>query len=267
MFLKYAKVFDIGIQNTFVYRWNFLLRSLFALVPLAGTVFIWGAMFEGREGKIGTYDLASMIWYFLLVILMDNFVLATDDEWRIAADIRDGQISAFLTRPMDYLAYRLSLSAAYRVVYMGVTLLTVCAVLVYFQSYIVLPENPWTWPIFFISAVMAAAISFLISYSLAMLAFWISEVSTVIFIVLSFEYFLNGQSFTLDVLPSWLQGILKWLPFTYEVFFPVQVFMEKVKGAELWQGLAIQAGWVLLTFAGARAIWHAGVKHYRAAGG
>ena len=26
---KYLKVFDIGLQNTFVYRWNFLLRSLF----------------------------------------------------------------------------------------------------------------------------------------------------------------------------------------------------------------------------------------------
>ena len=30
---KYRKVFDIGLQNTFVYRWNFFLRSLFGLVP------------------------------------------------------------------------------------------------------------------------------------------------------------------------------------------------------------------------------------------
>ena len=31
---KYLKVFDIGLQNTFVYRWNFFLRSLFGLFPL-----------------------------------------------------------------------------------------------------------------------------------------------------------------------------------------------------------------------------------------
>ena len=28
-FAKYWKFFDIGVQNTFVYRWNFLLRSIF----------------------------------------------------------------------------------------------------------------------------------------------------------------------------------------------------------------------------------------------
>ena len=267
MLAKYVKVFDVGIQNTFVYRWNFLLRSAFSLVPLAGTVFIWEAMFDGRGDKIGAYDLASMIWYFLLVILMDNFVLATDDEWRIAAEIRDGQISSFLTRPMDYLAYRISLSGAYRVVYVGVTLIPVLLIFTFFRSYVSLPDDPLTWVLFGLSAVMAAAISFLISFSLAMLAFWISEVSTVIFIVLSFEYFLNGQSYPLDIMPQWFQSLIKWLPFTYEVFFPVQVFMERVKGADLWQGLAIQAGWVLITFGMARAIWSAGVKRYRAAGG
>ena len=30
---KYAPVLSIGMQDTFVYRWNFLLRSLFSLVP------------------------------------------------------------------------------------------------------------------------------------------------------------------------------------------------------------------------------------------
>jgi len=31
---KYWKFFDVGLQNTFVYRWNFLLRSIFGIVPL-----------------------------------------------------------------------------------------------------------------------------------------------------------------------------------------------------------------------------------------
>jgi hypothetical protein len=32
-------VFNIGLQNTFVYRWNYFLRALFGLIPLAGTSF------------------------------------------------------------------------------------------------------------------------------------------------------------------------------------------------------------------------------------
>ena len=53
---KYVKVFDIGLQNTFVYRWNFLIRSLFGLVPLAGSVLIWRAIFAPRTSNVAGYD-------------------------------------------------------------------------------------------------------------------------------------------------------------------------------------------------------------------
>ena len=45
---KYVSVFNIGLQNTFVYRWNYFLRALFGLIPLAGTVFLWRAIFHER---------------------------------------------------------------------------------------------------------------------------------------------------------------------------------------------------------------------------
>ena len=82
--MKYWKVFDIGLQNTFVYRWNFLLRAVFGIVPLIGTVCIWRAIFEGHGGAIGGYEYATMIFYFLLTILVDNLVTPTEDESRLA---------------------------------------------------------------------------------------------------------------------------------------------------------------------------------------
>ena len=264
---KYWKVFNIGLQNTFVYRWNFLLRSLFALIPLAGTVFIWRAIFASSQTKIGEYDYASMIWYFLLVILVDNLVTPTEDEWQIAADIREGQISAFLTKPLNYLGYRFSLFFSARLVYTLMTIVPVCLVLFWFRAYITLPKHLITWPLFALSVLMAANISFLIAYTLAMMAFWILEISTIVFILYSFEYFLSGQTFPLDIMPAWFQAILRWLPFPYELFFPVQVFLEKVQGRELWTGLAIQAGWVFLVWLAARTLWRRGIRHYQAVGG
>jgi YidC/Oxa1 family membrane protein insertase len=35
---KYTSVFNIGLQNTFVYRWNYFLRALFGLIPLDPTM-------------------------------------------------------------------------------------------------------------------------------------------------------------------------------------------------------------------------------------
>src|ERR1700675_5164037 len=93
---KYLKVFDIGLQNTFVYRWNFFLRSLFGLFPLLGTVFIWGAIFEAKGGGINNFDYASVVYYFLLVLLLESLITPGDDEWQVAAEIREGQNNFFL---------------------------------------------------------------------------------------------------------------------------------------------------------------------------
>ena len=61
---KYASVFNIGLQNTFVYRWNYFLRALFGLIPLAGTVFLWSAVFKERGGELHGWDYGSMIYYY-----------------------------------------------------------------------------------------------------------------------------------------------------------------------------------------------------------
>jgi len=119
---KYASVFNIGLQNTFVYRWNYFLRALFALIPLAGTVFLWAAVFKERGGGLHGYDYGSMIYYYLLTILISNLVVPTEDDFQIAADIREGQINALLTKPMSYLAYRTSIFLSGRLVYSFVTL-------------------------------------------------------------------------------------------------------------------------------------------------
>jgi len=266
-FAKYLKVFDIGLQNTFVYRWNFLLRSVFGLVPLAGTVFIWRAIFSERGGGVAGYDYAGMIFYFLMVLLVDNLVTPTEDEWQIAADIRDGQINSFLTKPMHYLSYRMTLFASYRLLYTLVTLPMVAGIFFVFREYITLPQHWWTWPIGALSVMMAALIQFFLAYSLAMMAFWILEISTIVFIFFSFEYFLSGQLFPLDLMPHWLQAALHWMPFTYELYFPVSVFLEKNTGAALWQGLAIQAGWMVAMYLVAKTMWRLGVRRYQAVGG
>jgi ABC-2 type transport system permease protein len=264
---KYLKVFDIALQNTFVYRWNFLLRSLFGLVPLAGTIYIWGAIFAERQANIGTYDYSSMVFYFMLIVVVESLITPTEDEWQIAADIRDGQLNSFLTKPLNYLTYRLSLFAGYRLLYTAVTLPFVFLIFWALREHITLPTQPITWLYTFISLGMAALLQFLIAYSMAMFAFWILEISTLVFILYSFEYFLSGQLFPLDIMPLWFQRVLDFLPFKYELYFPIAVFLEKMEPAKLAEGFLLQAAWVGILFLIARTLWSRGLKKYGAVGG
>ncbi len=264
---KYWKVFDIGLQNTFVYRWNFLLRAVFGIVPLVGMVFIWQAIFATKGAPINGYEYSSMIFYFMLTVFLDNLITPTEDVWQIAGEIRDGKISAYLTKPLNYLGYRISLYLSYRLLYISVVLLPIIGLAWFFRDHLQWPEHPITWLAFAVSTVMAAGLQFLIAYSLALIAFWVLEISTIVFILYSFEYFLSGHVFPLDILPAWLQAFLKWTPFPYELFFPAQIFMERVKGAALAEGLAIQAGWLLVSWLCARVLWARGVRKYQAVGG
>jgi ABC-2 type transport system permease protein len=265
---KYLTVFNIGLQNTFVYRWNYLLRAVFGLIPLAGTVFLWRAIFQEKAGgSIHGFDYGSMIYYYLLVIIVSNLVTPTEDEWQIAADIREGQINSFLTKPVSYLAYRFSIFLSGRLVFTAVTIPPIIVILFCFRDYLALPSNVTTYLCAFLSLVMAALMQFFITYSLAMMAFWILEITTIVFIVYSFEYFLGGQMFPLDIMPPAVHAVLKWLPFYYELFAPIAIFMERLRGAQLAQALAIQTGWLLITWATARFMWMRGLGHYQAVGG
>ena len=266
VFEKYQAIFSIGLQNTFVYRWNFLLRSLFGLIPLFGTIFIWRSIFSGSSGEIAGYNLGEMIFYFLIVLLVENLVTPTEDEWQIAAEIREGQLSSLLLKPFDFLAYRSCIFIGSRLLYTAVTLLPVLAVFWWYRQYLQWPAHASTWLYFVPSLIMAGAIQFLIAYGLAMLAFWILEISTVVFILYSFEYFLSGRLFPLDAVPGIAGVVLRFLPFPYELYFPVAVLMEKIHGPQLWQGLFIQAAWVLLCLLAAKALWRAGLQRYEAVG-
>ena len=266
---KYLKVFDIGLQNTFVYRWNFIFRSLFGLIPLLGTVFIWGAIFEARgDGDgINNFNYGSVVDYFLLVLFLDGLITPGDDEWQVAADIRDGQMNAFLIKPINYFFYRFALFVSNRLLYSLVTLPVVVILFAIFNRYLVWPSSWTVWLLSIFSVAFAGLIQFFISYSVALFAFWMLEISTVVFIVFSFEYLFSGHMFPLAFMPPLVQTVLKYLPFPYELYFPISVFMGQVRGARLWEGLAIQFVWVLLMWLIASTLWRRGLSRYQAVGG
>jgi ABC-2 type transport system permease protein len=118
-----------------------------------------------------------------------------------------------------------------------------------------------------VSLIMTALLQFLLSYAMAMLAFWVLEVSTFIFILYAFEYIASGHMFPLDILPPVLKQALYFTPFPYQLYFPVGVYMGKITETELIRGLAMQAGWVVIAYSLARFAWNRGIRKYSAVGG
>jgi len=100
-----------------------------------------------------------------------------------------------------------------------------------------------------------------------MLAFWLLEISTFIFILFAFEYLASGHLFPLDMLSPGVKQILFLTPFPYQLYFSIQIYMGKISGGALWSGLATQILWVIVAYGFARFMWRRGVKKYSAFGG
>jgi ABC-2 type transport system permease protein len=264
---KYWYVVNIGLQNTFVYRWNFLIRILFGVIPLIGTFYLWGAVFQNPSQQITGYAFRDMISYFLVLILLDSLASPTEDDFQIAGEIRDGLINQFLLKPIDYLGYRFSLFWSYRFIYTTTTIIPVVLIFVFMREYLNLPGQPAVWMLAGVAVLGSAVLQFLMAYCTALIAFWILDVSAPIFIFYSFEYLAGGHVFPLDLLPPTMYQIAMWTPFPYEYWFPLGLFLGRLNAAEIAMGFLGQFFWILAFYGIARWIWSRGIRHYTAVGG
>ncbi len=265
---KYWHVLNIGLQSTLVYRLNFLFRATLGLIPLMAVISVWQTIYAGKSGgAVGTYELPQMISYYLVITIVDALTAVTEDDWQIAADIKDGNISQFLLKPMDYLTYRLCLFGAGRLVYAVVALVPTAVFIWALRDCFVLPPDAESAVAFVVSLAFTALLQFLFSFTLALLAFWVLEVATFIFIAFAFEYIAGGHLFPLDLLPPAVAGALDYTPFPYMLFFPVSVWLGRVSGEAMWLGVLVQALWIAAAYAVARLVWSRGIKKYSAVGG
>ena len=265
---KYWHVINIGIQNTLVYRVNFLFRTLFSFIPLVAVIFMWRTIYRQKEtaGDISGYSLSAMVSYYLLVTIVDALTAVNEDDWQIAADIRDGNISQFLLKPIDYLTYRLCLFFSGRLIYTVVAIVPVGFFIFSLRHYFVAPvAGHFGW--FALSMVLTGLLQFFMSYTMALLAFWVLEVSTLIFILFAFEYIAGGHLFPLNLLPPAVSTALSFTPFPYQLYFPVSIYLGQTSGEAMARGLFIQAAWTILFYLLARLVWSRGIRKYSAVGG
>ena len=264
---SYWHVIKIGFANTLVYRVNFFARAAFSLIPLLATIYLWRAVYRGQSAGVGGYSLAGMTSYYLLVTMVDTLTAVNEDDWQIAADIKDGNISQFLLKPINYLGYRLCLFVSGRMIFTAVSLLPVGLFVFCMRRYVVAPPDGMALGCAALATVLTGLLQFFMSYTMALAAFWLLEVSTLIFILFAFEYIAGGHLFPLNILPPAVEAALNFTPFPYLLYFPVSVYLGQVKGAALWKGLGMEAGWTLVFYLLALAVWERGIRKYSAVGG
>jgi ABC-2 type transport system permease protein len=71
----------------------------------------------------------------------------------------------------------------------------------------------------------------------------------------------------LDLLPGFWADLLRAMPFQYLAYFPAVVFLGRVTGWKLVEGLLWQLGWVVFFAVLTRWLYRRGLRRYSAFGG
>jgi ABC-2 type transport system permease protein len=266
-------ILRIALEERLVYRGDFALGTLMRFLPIVTQIFLWYAVFMGMSTDPDTatvrgYRYNDFVAYYLLTMVTRAFSSMPGLASGIALQVRDGEIKKFLIQPIDLLSFLLLSRIAHKLAYYSVA--TGPFVLVFFlcRGYF---HAGWPDPVtllaFVSSLIMAFVLGFYLESTLGLISFWLLEVSSLLFVYMLFNFFLSGHMFPLDMLPEPWRSLVGWLPLQYLAYFPAAVFLGKVQGADLAQGLLTQAAWVVVFIAGSRLLLHRGLKRYSGFGG
>ena len=264
---KYRHAFLLGLQSNLVYRANFAVRGFFSLFHLTVVFILWGAAYAGSP-SIGGFSFGQTLTYFLVMLVMQFFVGAFNEDYQISEEIRNGLINQFLLKPINYFLYRFSIFVAARLVTGVLILLPLLVAVPLLHDYLTLPHDLWRIALAVPAMALSAVIQFSIAYCFGMLTFWFLDIQGFVILSMAVESILGGQMFPLDLLPAGVFRVAQFLPFYYQTYFPVAILTGRIHDiAGVWQGLGIQLGWVLLLLGLNQILWTRGLRRHTAVGG
>lgn len=262
-----------AIAERLAYRGDFALGTLMRFLPIVTQIFLWWAIFQSlspsdpEKATLSGYTFRDMVAYYLLTMLARAFSSMPGLSSSIALKVRDGEIKRFLVQPIDLLTFLFWSRVAHKLAYYVVAFLPFAVVFFVCRDFFgEIPDTP-TLMCFIASLVLSFALGFYLEACLGLVAFWMLEVSSLLFVYMLVQFFLSGHMFPLDLLPHSVQHVVGYLPIKYLAYFPAAVFLGKVRGTALAIDMAMLVGWTILFWLLSRWIFEKGVDRYSGFGG
>lgn len=265
---KYLYAFSTALQSTMEYRADFMLGMIGAAFPILIQVFLWTAIYGGNAGAVFyNRSYGQMIAYTVIASVL-NRMIRTGFEYEVNNDIKNGDLSKYIVRPIQYLPYRLSCFLGQKTGHLAASLSLLALALVILTLLFGGGVVGLNGVLAFVPAlVLAFLLNFMIFFCVSMWAFWMNEIGfffeavRIVFIVLS------GGIFPLDIFGESMGRVLKLLPFSYTINFPVDVLSGVKTGMQVIEGFGMQLFWIAVLLGLSLALWRTGSRKFLAAGG
>ncbi|MGZ3487384.1 MAG: ABC transporter permease [Isosphaeraceae bacterium] len=265
---KHTKIVRVSLSERMTYRSDFLLGTILRFLPLVTTILLWKSIYESSgASELAGFRYREMIAYLLLTHISRMFSSMPGLAGGIARDIREGTLKRYLIQPVDMIGYLLSYRVAHKIAYITMSFLPYAALFILCRGYFDGFPDALTLAAYAVSLILSFLVGFFFEASVGMVGFWFLEVTSLLYIVMTLNFFISGHMLPLDLLPQPWSTILKALPFQYMAYFPAVVFLRKVTGWNLVLHLLLELTWVVAFMVLCRGLYRLGLKRYSAYGG
>lgn len=263
-FLKKNLAFvKLGVATKVQYRFDMAVGVvLMPFVSFAVECAFWLGVFQvSGQTTIGGFTAEQYITYLLWLMLQLGAA-----NWRfersMIMEINTGAVNALLLRPTSFFEYHLGQLLGYK-------LLTVAIMLPVFFFVAWWWQLPLLWDR--VPAAVLLGIFYLImihtlNFTLCSLAFFFDHIYSLNITKNMLIWFLAGELFPLDLLPSPMREWLIALPFSSAVYVPAAYIAGRIGLDIFLQGfVSVAIGCIFFAIIGV-IIWRRGLRHYSGTG-
>ena len=150
-----------------------------------------------------------MIAYLLLTHISRMFSSMPGLAGGIAREIREGTLKRYLLQPIDMIGYLLSTASPTRSLTSSRRSCPMPCCSSSAASFFDGFPDPPTLAAFAVSLMLAFLVGFFFEACVGMVGFWFLEVTSLLYIVMTLNFFISGHMLPLDLLPEPWAGLLK----------------------------------------------------------
>jgi ABC-2 type transport system permease protein len=252
----------VGFAEAVAYRAEMLVWILSTTMPLI-MLALWSAV--AAEAPVGRFDQQDFVAYFLATFIVRQLTGAWV-AWQMSFEVRTGTLSMRLLRPLHpMVSYAVeNLAAVPLRLVVALPMAVLALALVGTKS---LPHTPLMWGVWCLAVLGGWLITFLANAIIGCLALWTGSSTKVMDVWLVAFMVFSGYLVPVELFPGALQTAATWLPFRYQIGFPVEVLTGGYLLPAALGMLARQWAFVLGLFLLCAWMWRRGLRRFAAYGG
>jgi ABC-2 type transport system permease protein len=255
-------LFRVGFAEAVAYRGEFLVWMLSTTMPLI-MLALWTAV--ARDAPLGRFGQKEFVAYFLATFIVRQLT-GSWVAWEMNFEIRHGTLSRRLLRPIHpMLAYAVQNLAAQPL--RLVVAIPIAAIWLGTVGSAALPRDPAIWLAFALAMVGAWLVTFLNSFAIGSLAFYMESSLKIMEVWLTLFFVFSGYLIPVELFPPVIRGVVDWLPFRFQLGLPVELLTGAHDRGAALALLGRQWGWAAIMLVGSTALWRRGLRRFAAYGG